>query len=324
MKNTRRYIKITVQILCIAFTYNSIFATEAKTEFSTKTGIKGGPQKVEEIHYKSIKKRKKPQKADIDYAFYSEINPEGYCTISKRYLSDDMLLEKTIFSYNEDNNLVNVNSYNSDDSLKWQRVYVYNEQGKITRREDICKDGACYEKEIYKYIDNLIYVYFYDINGIMKYYITNENDSLKHEQIQYSSDGKAISKRQNEFNGNGKMISSRRWHVPENNLQEETIYRYDNNGNLLEVQYDNNKSTYRYDSKGYLLEYAYKNFEGDYKYKYTYNDIGLLKEEFLYKDEILYHKTTYKYDSKENWIEKIIYENDNFKKVIQRRIQYYR
>ena len=138
-----------------------------------------------------------------------------------------------------------------------------------------------------------------------------------------------ISKKLYEFDNNGKILSYRSYYVPENNLQEEIIYKYDDNGNLLEMflpldfQILNRKNTYKYDDRRYLYEYAYSNYDADYKFTYSYNDHGNLTEELCYKNEILDSRAIYKYDLKDNWIEKTVYENDNLMKVTKRKIEYY-
>ena len=307
---------------------NVVLATESKMEYRTKSDIKGNPKTIMQIHYKSINLTDTLTKEDVDYAFFSEINKKGYVTVSRHYISLDSLLEKSVYLYNKRNDLVDVSFYDSAENLKWKRAYVYNKKGKLTEREDICKDSSCYEKEIYKHIGNVTSVYFYDIDGKLKYY--TENYARKNNKIKllYSSDGKLLSKEQYEFDKKGNILKYSRYNG-ENYLQDEQIYEYDKNGNLLGISLPtdflikNRKSTYKYDDRGYLSEYAYLNYDAGFKFTYSYNEFGLLIEEICYKDEVLDSKTTYKYDSKGNWIEKTVYEKDNLKKVTQRQIDYY-
>jgi len=327
--NIRLNIRIIVQILSITFFCNVTFATESKTEFITKTAIKGNPKSVEQTYYKAVNLTKTLTEEDVEYAFFSKITKEGYIMENIRYGSRKNLLEKTTFSYNENHNLINVSSYDSAENILFQRIYIYNKKEQLIEREDISKDNSIYEREIYKYINNVTYIYFYDSDGKLKYYNTHEKDSIKKEDILYLSDGKPISKKQYEYDDNGKLVRYRSYYIPENNLQEDVIYKYDDIGNLLEIflpldfQIPNRRITYKYDDRGYLYEYAYSNYDADYKFTYSYNDHGNLTEELCYKNEILDNRTIYKYDLNDNWIEKTVYEEDNLMKVTKRKIEYY-
>lgn len=330
IRDMRQIIKTIIQTFSITFFCNLTFATEAKTEFITKvTDIKGNPKSVEQTHYKAVNLTDTVIIEDIDYNFFSEFTKKGDITVSIRYDSKCNLLEKTTFLYNRNNCLSKVSSYDLDENIRWQRIYIYNKKRQLIEREDICKDNSCYEKEIYKYINNVTYVYFYDIDGKLKYYNTHEKGSQKKEEILYSSEGKPISKKLYDFDNNGKIVRFRRYYVPENNLQDEYIYEYDNKGNLL-VMYspndsfiENRKTTYKYNDRGYLSEHAWQNYDANYKVTYSYDNSGNIIEELHFRNENLYERTLYKYDTKGNWIEKTVYENNNLMKVIKRKIDYY-
>ena len=316
----KQNIKEIVQILILTFVCNVTLASESKIEvYPQRKDIKGNPKSIEEILYKSVNLTDTVTKKDIHCIDLYEFTKKRYITVNVRYCECNFI-SKTTYSYNKNNNLINVNSYDSLKNVIWQRIYVYKKKGKLSQREDICSDRSCYEKEIYKYIDNATYVYFYDIDGKLKYYTSDSRLKNIKTQTSYSSDGEIWYKRQYEFDKKGKII---RYSIQNN---ESTIYRYDDKGNLIEEFFPNDfrKRTYKYDDRGYLSEHAWQSYDADYKVTYTYCVAGLLMEENHYKNEILYNRTIYKYDKKDNWIEKIEYESDNRMKITKRKIDYYK
>ena len=302
-------------VLSLTFFCSVTLATEPKIEiFPKRTDIKGNPRSVEQIHYKAVNITDTVIKEDVHTIF--KFTKKGYITIIIGY--GKSFWGKTTLLYNKNNNLIDISSYDSPDNIKWKRKFVYNRRGKLSQREDICTDGSCYEKEIYKYIDNKTYVYFYDFDGKLIYYTQESRLKNTRTVTYYSSDGNIFSKRQFEFDKKERII---RYSFD----SHESIYKYDDKGNLVEEFFpnDNRKTTYKYDDKGYLSEHAWQNYDADYKITYIYCESGLLMEENHCKNETLYNRTTYKYDTKDNWIEKIEYESDNFITVTKRKIEYY-
>jgi len=138
-------------------------------------------------------------------------------------------------------------------------------------------------------------------------------------------------------------------------------FKYDSNGNKIEASLHNSsgsldwKTKYKYNSKRNKIEANFYNsdgiLEGKSKYKYD-SKINIIEENHYYSDGTLYLKTIYKYDlkgnkvescnysfdgsldmketykyvydSKENWIKKIVKdENGGAKEITERKIVYY-
>ena len=122
--------------------------------------------------------------------------------------------------------------------------------------------------------------------------------------------------------------------VTKDDWEENYKRKFDDKGNLIEeASYDEDgelswKNKSKYDDKGNQIEWAYYDKDGELsgKYKYKYDDKGNPIESASYdEDGELDYKTTYEleYDSKDNWIKKITYEDDKPTEISEREIEYY-
>ena len=120
------------------------------------------------------------------------------------------------------------------------------------------------------------------------------------------------------FNTSGDVVEQANYYLGwshDGKLMFKTIYKYDSNGNQIEVaKYHSDgslwdKYAYKYDSRGNMIEEAYYNSDGLLRYKeiVKYDSHGNKIEEVGYNPR---YKHTYKYDSRGNMVEKAHYNSD--------------
>jgi antitoxin component YwqK of YwqJK toxin-antitoxin module len=137
------------------------------------------------------------------------------------------------------------------------------------------------------------------------------------------------------FNDNGNEIEKSGYNS-DGSLKYKYTYKYDDNGNRIEgksKRYNSDgsskyKRTYKYDDNGNTIKKKWYNSEGSFKsvITYKYDDNGNEIETKMYNsDGSLEYKYTYKYecDNKDNWINKIEYENKIPTVIIEREIEYF-
>ena len=122
----------------------------------------------------------------------------------------------------------------------------------------------------------------------------------------YNSDGSLNYKYTYKYNLRGNQIK-KNLHASDGSLSSKTTYKYDSKGNKIEENL--------YESDGSLHS----------KYNWKYDDRDNEIEEVYIGSKNIETITTnkYTYDSKDNWIKKIEYNNSFPKELTERTIEYY-
>ena len=178
-------------------------------------------------------------------------------------------------------------------------------------------------------------------------------DGYKIEQNDYIPDGTLANRimylhqqnklvEYNEYDSQGILFGTGKYELDEDGIPKKLNYRT-NDGRY------NWSESYIYSDNGKITEVEHFNAENIMEAKeiYSYNDKGLLIESELYKDNKLVSKNTYKndeegsntelnyggdssvftymynYDSRGNWVKKIVFENNNPSGILVREIEYF-
>ena len=226
------------------------------------------------------------KRLDYEHDFIKEYNSIGKLTEAKFYGADGTLLYKTFYEYYElENKIEEITIHSSGGENRL--IKTYNQKGD--------------EVEEAFYVDG-------DLN-----YITHKA-----------------------YLENGQKVESV-YHNISNNQKSKTVWINDENHNNIEMlgfNYDGSldfKRLSKYDERGNGIEWAHYNQDGKLESRYkrkvdsrnneiewiTDYDCDLNDSEYLKKSWI------YKYDENDNWIEKIYFENNVPKGILEREITYY-
>ena len=162
--------------------------------------------------------------------------------------------------------------------------------------------------------------------------IYNDNGN-RIEDNKYDKDGELTNKWKGKYDVNENLIEGK-YYDEDGELSFKWKFKYDDNGNLIESNgYDKDgeltsKYKSKYDVNGNLIESIRYDEDGELriKLKFKYDDNGNQIEEKNYdEDGELENKYIYEYkfDDKENWIQKTIFKDDKPTFIIEREIKYY-
>lgn len=231
--------------------------------------------------------------------------------IHKNQIIDDVY-GFTLINYNLKGDWTRYRSYKPDGSNRWSENPTYNAFGNLTERGDFTYsnlDSVLHSSYSYKYDefgnviesvkkspkDSMIWrrVYQYDVNG--------NNIELSC----FDSNNKLESKKNNKYSKYSIIESETR--NAENSIIEHSKFKYDSDDNLIEESvYETdlikNTTKYQYDNNGNKLKIS------------IYKSDGSLDKTKTYQ---------YKYDLKNNWIERIEFIDNVAVKIKERQIEYY-
>lgn len=179
---------------------------------------------------------------------------EEYC-----YDSNGNVISKEIFKYDKNGNEIVNCKYDSNGRMLEKSTHNYDKKGKETKsclygpdKKLLHKTTTTYDKD-----GNEIESRNYDSSGSMylKYTYTYENGKMTYECVtRYNSDGNTDFKEYYIFNSKGEKIEEH-YDKPQENLYLKTIYKYNENGDLIEWNKFKGKAEI-FDS-GEITEYVY-------------------------------------------------------------------
>lgn len=161
-------------------------------------------------------------------------------------------------------------------------------------------------------------------------YTYDDKDNLIEHKVRTIFKDTSYSKIIYKYDDNGNLIETDSYN--RNKFLYKWIYKVDDKGNQVELSKYNETNTlvemwtYAYDSRGNNIELALYQDSLKQKYVYSYNDYNDKIEEVLYgRYSILLHdyKYEYTYDKNENWIKRVEKDNNIWKDITLRVIEYY-
>lgn len=197
------------------------------------------------------------------------------------------------------------------DSIEFYYINEYNTSGNKTSDTKYQPDGKVIKK----------YSYIYD------------KEEKRQEQKQFLPDGKILLEIYYKYDSKGILIED--YGVKGDGKPDKTMkYIYDDQGNVVEDNSFNadgilqKRFTYKYDNRGNKVENCRFSANGDLEKKIilTYDIQNNATEEYYYKADntiITRIENKYKYDTLNNWIEKIQIADGKLTTVIERLIEYY-
>jgi hypothetical protein len=231
-----------------------------------------------------------------------------------------IIKRKKIAQYNEKNKITEYKSYNSEGKLECHNTLKYDTKGNIIEKTRTTENED----------EKLIFIYdsYNRLVEESRYYKGNFGKRFNYKYDSYGNkieekfsnlhDNKSITTFQ--YNSKGKKISSTKYDY-DGELSKKLIYKYDNYNRLIEVISENDslskeKEQYNYDKSGNLIEkyqYDFLSREFTEKFDIKGNLVEKISVKKVYspedndytKSEKTVHK--YEYDSKGNWIKRIIY-----------------
>lgn len=262
----------------------------------------GKVKKITENVYKAVEKFGEIQKGDKDKTIMTIFNKDGntteYSQLSNPYSPLDTKYE---YVYNNESKmseytsykyLISIIDFNNIKYIMDSKVkYLYDANGNKTELNKYNKDGNLQLKVLI---------------------ICDKNGNIIQEKC-INALGKTLSISKYKFDNNNNLIETNELGEDTINSFFKTTYKYDENGNQIEIQYWDNKSiklnkeVYAYDDKSNIIEIKYLNNDG------TLNStIGPAIKTYKYE-----------FDDTKNWTKKITYEDNKPSEISEREIEYY-
>lgn len=221
---------------------------------------------------------------------------------------------------------------------RFEEIYLFNKDGNVTETKQIKSNGDLYNIHLFKYNEKgiLIESEWYSEFGketvsIYKY----DKQGYKIEWDINNIDGSLSQKYTYKYDDKGNQIESN-WYNTGDSSPITSVFTYDDKGNRIVDSYINSdgsvydRTNYKFDDKGNVIERGeYElSFYFIYKFQREFDDKGNVTRTERIKvddnDKLLRKSLeTFKYDFNNNWIERIVYENENPELIEERIIEYY-
>mgnify|MGYP001219655129 CR=1 FL=1 len=287
-------------------------------------------------------------------------NDKGYKIKEIETRSDGITIIQSTFKYNSKDSLIEEISFNSSDNPVYYTKWEYNSFGQKTTETRMNKEYRILSQKKWNYDKKNILIeekYFgvndystieYDSEGneievikhhpislksikLLKYdknervieeKTTDESNSSWKVKFSYENNNKP--KEETMYNSND--IMTLKWsfkHHKNEQVSEKTGYKISKEGKTIHIS-----SVIHYSEKGREIDDVYYDSEGTITSQDSkkYNDNRDLIENLLYTSDNTMTGTlryTYKYDNKNNWIERIEYWNEYPNTITERKIDYY-
>lgn len=227
---------------------------------------------------------------DCNKSYYNEF---GNKTIVE--YDSHILLGKGVFTYDNQQFLIESKNFDREGKLFQKDVYKNNENGKPFEMNSYIND-TLFHKVITKYDSK---------HNVIERCTYRENGNLeKEEKYKYNENGDLIEKIITNSDIGFEYIDGKLSKAP---LSERYTYTYDDKGNQIEEQLISNKSNargvYEYDSEGNKIKSTY------------FDDSGNMLFITIF---------SYTYDEHKNWIKQVKYKNNKVEYIIERIIEYYK
>lgn len=232
-------------------------------------------------------------------------NADGSLSRESVYDSEDKLLKEKEISYVE-NVLHFEYEYDSSTHQAWKMQYVYDEQGNIAFRYRTEYDDAGNQTlyVVYDAEGNINVFEGYECDSYVRYYSywsyenTYDDNGNLIQQVKYDYENNETERREYTYNENGDLASKffsdemvTREYVYEYEYNDdnncikklETVYKYDDAGNLIEYLTETNKIWEReYDEENRLIKFTNHQDSSKRWYEYTYVTIGISDANYPY------------------------------------------
>lgn len=260
---------------------------------------------------------------EVSFDYYAASDDEEQTVYNYKYNKNGVLTEKVWLDNYDDKRVATYNSHGDhlrltiDGKVSNEYKYVYNEKGLLTEKTD--DDGI---KTVYKYNAkgqltekswaskgekyNYKTTYAYDTEGRL----INETETCSY--TDYLLGGLDVDITETDtveytYDKNGNLIKeSAKYHG--NEIPTETLYEYNEKGQLLTKTKSGNATHYYYDENGYLMgEYCFTDPD-TIEYAYDENGNIVVMESCDDYDTEVY---TYEYDSNGNMIKETVTYDDS-------------
>lgn len=223
-----------------------------------------------------------------DCYFIEEYSREGMVTNRTLYDNDSTVLDLEVWHYLEDNRIDFIEFSNLKRHNCSSIEYKYHPNGKLHKK--IFNDSTIFPSME---------------TGTLTMEIQYSQEGLE-EKIIYSNNIKGITNENICIYEDGIKVREEHHDVINDHFSN-TIYEYDNNGNVI------------------LQQTKDPNGRIGTTYKYDYDRYGnVIFYEYSYEGQVIYsYNCVYKYDNYNNWIEEIRYVDDNQVSKTIREIEYY-
>ena len=255
----------------------------------SEVGLKGNVQSIREISYSATETNDTIIKGDIVYSedlknYFATYNQDGNLTEIINYDNTNTVIDRWKFLYSSDGKALGGNYYLNDNTLSDSTYYVYNKKGYVTEYYHYFADGK---------LKNKIYS-FYDRKG-----------NITEEKL---------------IDADNMLYRTTKCYYKHKNLIKDSSF--DAAGNLLYT------SSYIYNNKDCLIKQTIFNGDGKINSQgtYSYNENGDIEESYseIPGQKPVKYYYTYKYDSCNNWIQKITFINNSAVFLTVRQIYYYK
>lgn len=273
-------------IACIIF---FLACSDGKENDLQKTALKGNIKSIREISYEAW------GSAD---------------SLIQGGIIDNQGAENSYTIYNKKGYVTDIYKYDSENEIKYKWHFYYDKKQ--------TKQLAAKRYEARDFQQDSTY-YIYDKNGRAKEYVhCNENGEIKRRIIfKYDKKGNRVEERA--LNGNNLLEKITKCKYKKNKLVEGK--NYDSNYKLLIL------TTYSYNKDGNMQVMTMVDGENKpiSRGTYSYNKDGFVKTELLerpgYTDLLLDY--VYTIDDKGNWVQRIMFSENEAFQITKREIEYY-
>jgi hypothetical protein len=288
--------------------------------------IKGELKSVETIRYIAVKESgeyKKTVSNEIEYKLFYDDNNKIIKVISilNKVQPSDTISESYSISYKKDS--TSLQKTYSGTAFLWgniNRKYFWQFDQKGNIKEYTCyENDSLLEKELATYNDQnkLEEFNYYDGLGNIQYTTKHRYDKNGNEIEYIYNSNKSYIKKNNIYNSNNQLIEKNEFNK-NNEIDNNYTYRYDTSGRLIEENClfngkTINKKIISYNPKGEKIESTEYDRESNVlcKESFAYNKEGALIEHLAtwnkyYDAKPLKLIEYYEYDSRGNWIKKIV------------------